>query len=67
MANGSPAFGQYLSRTDGTCYEPWALQVLEFSGDCIARITAFRDAALLFPLFGLPGYPSGEACLGVPA
>lgn len=67
VANGSPAFGQYRPRTDGTGYEPWALQVLEFSGDRIASITAFRDTALLFPLFGLPGHLSGEACPGVPA
>ncbi|TXS06772.1 sigma-70 family RNA polymerase sigma factor [Streptomyces sp. col6] len=66
VANGSPAFGQYRPRMDGTGYEPWALQVLEFSGDRIASITAFRDIAILFPLFGLPGYLSGEACLGAP-
>ncbi|MFJ3090961.1 hypothetical protein [Streptomyces sp. NPDC086838] len=66
VANGSPAFGQYRPRTDGTGYEPWALQVLEFSGDHIESITAFRDTALLFPLFGLPGHLSGEACPGVP-
>ncbi|MFB8069502.1 RNA polymerase subunit sigma-70 [Streptomyces californicus] len=66
VANGSPAFGQYRPRTDGTGYEPWALQVLEFSGDRIASITAFRDTALLFPLFGLPEHLSGEACPGVP-
>ncbi|MFG3425972.1 RNA polymerase subunit sigma-70 [Streptomyces californicus] len=66
VANGSPAFGQYRPRTDGTGYEPWALQVLEFSGDHIASITAFRDTALLFPLFGLPEHLSGEACPGVP-
>ncbi|WP_240965149.1 hypothetical protein [Streptomyces zingiberis] len=66
MAKGSPAFGQYRPRTDGAGYEPWALQVVEVSGDRIASITACGDTALLFPLFGLPGYPSGEACLGVP-
>ncbi|MFF8745488.1 RNA polymerase subunit sigma-70 [Streptomyces californicus] len=66
VANGSPAFGQYRPRTDRTGYEPWALQVLEFSGDRIASITAFRDTALLFPLFGLPEHLSGEACPGVP-
>ncbi|MFJ6488830.1 RNA polymerase subunit sigma-70 [Streptomyces californicus] len=66
VANGSPAFGQYRPRTNRTGYEPWALQVLEFSGDRIASITAFRDTALLFPLFGLPEHLSGEACPGVP-
>ncbi|RZD78360.1 RNA polymerase subunit sigma-70 [Streptomyces albidoflavus] len=66
VANSSPAFGQYRPRTDRTGYEPWALQVLEFSGDRIASITAFRDTALLFPQFGLPGHLSAEACPGVP-
>ncbi|MGW5619675.1 sigma-70 family RNA polymerase sigma factor [Streptomyces olivaceus] len=67
VANSSPAFGQYRPRTDGTGYEPWALQVLDFSGDRIESITAFRDTALLFPLFGLPEHLSGEACPGVPS
>ncbi|MET9960110.1 sigma-70 family RNA polymerase sigma factor [Streptomyces sp. NPDC006326] len=55
VANGSPAFGQYRPRPDGTGYVPWALQVVEFSGDRITGITAFRDTGRLFPLFGLPG------------
>ncbi|MDX2292996.1 MULTISPECIES: sigma-70 family RNA polymerase sigma factor [Streptomyces] len=67
LANGSPAFGQYRPRTDGTGFEPWALQVVEFSGDRIASITAFRDTARLFPLFGLPDRLSAETGLGVPA
>ncbi|MEX0169817.1 sigma-70 family RNA polymerase sigma factor [Streptomyces sp. LMG1-1-1.1] len=67
VANGSPAFGQYRPRTDGTGYEPWALQVVEFSGDRIANITAFRDTARLFPLFHLPDRLSENADLGVPA
>ncbi|KOV22537.1 RNA polymerase sigma70 factor [Streptomyces sp. XY413] len=54
VANGSPAFGQYRPGPDGTGYEPWALQVVEFSGDLITGITAFRDTERLFPLFGLP-------------
>ncbi|MFB7512755.1 sigma-70 family RNA polymerase sigma factor [Streptomyces sp. NPDC056144] len=54
IANGSPAFGQYRPNADGDGYEPWALQVVEFSGDRIASITAFRDTARLFPRFGLP-------------
>ncbi|MFE9468774.1 sigma-70 family RNA polymerase sigma factor [Streptomyces virginiae] len=58
VANGSPSFGQYRPRPNGTGYEPWALQVVEFSGDRITGITAFRDTERLFPLFGLPG------CLG---
>ncbi|MFD6415365.1 sigma-70 family RNA polymerase sigma factor [Streptomyces sp. NPDC060194] len=53
-ANGSPAFAQYRPGPDGSGYVPWALQVLDFSGDRITAITAFRDTARLFPLFGLP-------------
>ncbi|MFJ9577584.1 sigma-70 family RNA polymerase sigma factor [Streptomyces sp. NPDC101191] len=67
VANGSPAFGQYRPRTDGAGYEAWALQVVEFSGDRISSITAFRDTARLFPLFHLPDRLSAEADLGVPA
>ncbi|WP_435859776.1 sigma-70 family RNA polymerase sigma factor [Streptomyces narbonensis] len=67
VANGSPAFGQYRPRADGTGYEPWALQVVEFSGDRIASITAFRDTARLFPLFDLPRRLGAEAGRGVPA
>jgi RNA polymerase sigma-70 factor (ECF subfamily) len=52
-ANGSPAFGQYKPSPDGG-YEPWALQVLEFSGGRIAEFTFFLDTDTLFPLFGLP-------------
>jgi RNA polymerase sigma-70 factor (ECF subfamily) len=52
-ANGSPAFGQYKPGPDGTLM-PWALQVLELSGDRIAGITFFLDTASLFPLFELP-------------
>ncbi|HZQ34824.1 MAG TPA: sigma-70 family RNA polymerase sigma factor [Dehalococcoidia bacterium] len=53
LANGSPAFGQYKPAADGS-YEPWALQVLELSGDRLAGVTFFLDTARLFPLFGLP-------------
>ncbi|MFJ7990090.1 sigma-70 family RNA polymerase sigma factor [Streptomyces sp. NPDC096351] len=67
-ANGSPAFGQYRPRADGAGYEPWALQVVEFSGDRISNITAFRDTPRLFPLFGLPDrLGEGDDDLGVPA
>ncbi len=52
-ANGSPAFGQYKPSPDGG-HEPWALQVLELSGDRIGELTFFLDTARLFPLFGLP-------------
>ena len=49
-ANGTAAFGQY--RSDGA--EPWALIVLELSGERIAAVNNFLDTARLFPLFGLP-------------
>ncbi|MGW3321433.1 sigma-70 family RNA polymerase sigma factor [Streptomyces virginiae] len=55
-ASGSPTFGQYRPHPDGTGYLPWALQVVEFSGDRITGITAFRDTERLFPLFGLPDH-----------
>ncbi|MFE9216847.1 sigma-70 family RNA polymerase sigma factor [Streptomyces lavendulae] len=53
-ANGSPAFGQYRRRADGTGFDPWALQVVEVSGDAVTDISVFRDTERLFPLFGLP-------------
>jgi RNA polymerase sigma-70 factor, ECF subfamily len=52
-ANGSPAFGQYKP-AEGGGYEPWALQVVEFSGGRIGEITFFLDTDTIFPLFGLP-------------
>jgi RNA polymerase sigma-70 factor (ECF subfamily) len=48
VANGMPAFGQY--RATG----PWALIVLDISGDRIRGITNFLDVERIFPLFGLP-------------
>ena len=55
QANGSPAFGQYKPDPAGGL-APWALQVLEISGDRIARMTMFLDTAALFPSFGLPAH-----------
>ncbi|HZP58395.1 MAG TPA: sigma-70 family RNA polymerase sigma factor [Dehalococcoidia bacterium] len=52
-ANGQPAYGQYKPDGRGG-YEPWALQVLEVSGDAIGGVMFFLDTARLFPLFGLP-------------
>jgi RNA polymerase sigma-70 factor (TIGR02960 family) len=46
-ANGSPAFGQYLSG------EPFALVILDVAGDRITGITTYLDPGL-FPFFGLP-------------
>ena len=53
-ANGTPAYGQYRPKEDGSGHEAWALQVLEISGGKIVAINAFLDTATLFPLFGLP-------------
>ncbi|MGW6833771.1 sigma-70 family RNA polymerase sigma factor [Streptomyces sp. NPDC054949] len=64
VANGSPAFGQYRPHTSGIGFTPWALQVVEFSGDRITGITAFRDTERLFPLFGLPDRVGEDAAVG---
>lgn len=53
-ANGLPAFGQYRPGADGGPHQPWALIVLELSGDRIANWNAFLDTQALFPRFGLP-------------
>jgi RNA polymerase sigma-70 factor (ECF subfamily) len=54
VANGLPAFGQYKPSGPGGRHEPWALLVVEPSGERISRMTFFLDTARLFPLFGLP-------------
>ena len=52
-ANGCPAFGHYKPDPQGG-YTPWALQVVEISGDRIAGLNFFLDVKELFPAFGLP-------------
>ena len=52
-ANGCPAFGQYKPDPDGG-HAPWALQVVEISGDRIAGLNFFLSTDELFPAFGLP-------------
>jgi RNA polymerase sigma-70 factor, ECF subfamily len=52
-ACGSPAFAQYRPSPDGG-HLPWALVVLELSGDQIAGWNSFLDTETLFPRFGLP-------------
>jgi RNA polymerase sigma-70 factor (ECF subfamily) len=54
-ANGSPAFGQYRPDPAGG-HAPWALQVIEISGDLVSEIHAFLDAEELFAAFGLPAH-----------
>ena len=53
-ANGSIAFGQYKPSDTGSGYDPWALQVLEFTDGKIVDITFFLSTERLFPLWGLP-------------
>jgi RNA polymerase sigma-70 factor (ECF subfamily) len=52
--NGSPAFAHYKPGPNG--HEPFAIQVLELTGDRISKITYFLDTAL-FTRFGLPPHP----------
>jgi RNA polymerase sigma-70 factor (ECF subfamily) len=56
-ANGVPAFGQYRPSGPGGRHEPWALHLIETSGERITRMTMFLDTERLFPLFGLPPHP----------
>jgi RNA polymerase sigma-70 factor, ECF subfamily len=53
-ANGVPSFAQYRAAGPGR-WEPFALHVLEVSGDRISGITFFLDTGL-FALFGLPDH-----------
>jgi RNA polymerase sigma-70 factor, ECF subfamily len=60
-ANGVPAFGQYKPSGPDGAYEPWAVQVLQISGGRVTDFTFFLDTDRLFPLFGLPDAPPGDA------
>jgi RNA polymerase sigma-70 factor (ECF subfamily) len=51
-ANGCAGFGQYRIDPEGG-HAPWALQVIEVSGDRVSGFHAFLDPRL-FPAFGLP-------------
>jgi RNA polymerase sigma-70 factor, ECF subfamily len=59
-ANGCPAFGQYRIDPEGG-HTPWALQVLELSGDRISGFHSFLDTEELFPAFGLPAHLPAQA------
>lgn len=52
-ACGLPAFGQYRIDPAGG-HKPWALIVLELSGEGIAGVNSFLDTETLFPRFDLP-------------
>ncbi len=54
VANGCAAFGSYKSDANGG-HSPWALQVIEVSGDRIVGHHNFLDTRL-FAAFGLPSY-----------
>jgi RNA polymerase sigma-70 factor (ECF subfamily) len=58
FASGSPAWGQYRCAGEGKGFRPWALTVLELSGDRIASWNSFLDTETLFPMFGLPPHLS---------
>jgi RNA polymerase sigma-70 factor (ECF subfamily) len=51
QVNGSPAFAHYKPGPNG--HEPFAIQVLELTGDRISKITYFLDTEL-FDRFALP-------------
>ncbi|HET9443182.1 MAG TPA: RNA polymerase subunit sigma-70, partial [Acidimicrobiales bacterium] len=53
-ANGSAAFGSYKPDPEGG-YQPWAIQVVEVSGDRIVGHHNFLDTRL-FAAFGLPAH-----------
>jgi RNA polymerase sigma-70 factor (ECF subfamily) len=53
-ANGGAAFGQYRVDPAGG-HAPWALQVIEISGDRISGFHSFLDTNL-FGAFGLPAH-----------
>jgi RNA polymerase sigma-70 factor (ECF subfamily) len=57
-ANGGYAFGSYKPADDGTRH-PWAIQVIEVSGDRIVGHHNFLGPDL-FPVFGLPDHLPGQ-------
>ena len=59
-ACGSPAFGQYRPGGPDGKLQPWALIVLELTGDHIAAWNSFLDTENLFPLFALPSLRTAE-------
>ncbi|MGO8874984.1 MAG: sigma-70 family RNA polymerase sigma factor [Acidimicrobiales bacterium] len=54
-ANGCAAFGHYKRDAAGG-HAPWALQIIEISGDRVAGIHSFLDVERLFPTFDLPAH-----------
>ncbi len=54
VANGSPAFGQYLPSETAGIHKAFALVVIELSEGSIRETTSYLEAERLFTLFGLP-------------
>lgn len=55
--NGTPGFAQYKPDPDKGGFMPWAIQVIEISGEGrIAGFHCFLDTARWFPLFGAPAH-----------
>jgi RNA polymerase sigma-70 factor (ECF subfamily) len=54
-AGGQVAIAWYIRHAGRGVYLPAAMEVLELQGDRVRAITAFADAAALYPRFGLPG------------
>jgi RNA polymerase sigma-70 factor, ECF subfamily len=56
-ANASPAFAQYKPDPETGFLKPWAIMVLDVSGDRVTGIHSFLEmppSKSLFPVFGLP-------------
>jgi RNA polymerase sigma-70 factor, ECF subfamily len=52
-ANGTPAFAHYKPHPEGG-FMPWAIQVIEITGDRVSGIHSFLEVDRLFPAFGFP-------------
>ncbi|MCG5220377.1 sigma-70 family RNA polymerase sigma factor [Streptosporangium sp. KLBMP 9127] len=54
VANGSPAFAQYLPTGPDGRHEAFALVLVTLSDGLITELTTYLDADRLFPMFDLP-------------
>ncbi len=55
QASGCPAFAQYKPDPEGG-HKPFALHVIEISGDRISGLHSFLEAEALFAAFDLPAH-----------
>jgi RNA polymerase sigma-70 factor, ECF subfamily len=53
-AGGQPGIAWYILDEERGAYLPAAIEVLALEGDRVKEITAFADAQVLYPRFGLP-------------